>query len=361
MKTIIFCALALATCSGVAAEPQTAAPTGVAAFLTELDALRSDAHIPGLSVAVVRDGEILLAAGLGYANIEQGVAATAQTPYDIASVTKPLSAVVALKLVEAGTLDLDKPIASYSDWTEFCQAFSEQPSIFAQDLRCEPPTHTLRHLLSHTATGEPGTRFSYNPILYSWASRPIMAVTDATFSSLVAQHVFAPAGMQQSARRYRDLPLRADLAARLTTSYQIDEAGVARPSGPRSRQGDGAAGGVISTVLDLAAFDIALDDGKLISADSRAEMMTPMRSNSGAALDYGLGWYLQDYDGLSLVWHSGWWEDAASSLYLKVPEQNLSLILLANSEGIWWHNPLDEAAVEQSRFAQAFLSAFAQR
>ena len=114
-------------------------------------------------------------------------------------------------------------------------------------------------------------------------------------------------------------------------------------------------------MLDLAAFDIALDDGKLISADSRAEMMTPMRSNSGAALDYGLGWYLQDYDGLSLVWHSGWWEDAASSLYLKVPEQNLSLILLANSEGIWWHNPLDEAAVEQSRFAQAFLSAFAQR
>ena len=58
------------------------------------------------------------------------------------------------------------------------------------------------------------------------------------------------------------------------------------------------------------------------------------------------------------MWHSGWWEDAYSALYLKVPALNLSFIILANSEGVWWDNPLDRAEVERSEFAQAFLQAF---
>jgi len=164
--------------------------------------------------------------------------------------------------------------------------------------------------------------------------------------------------MRESARKYRDLPLREDLVKRLAPPYRIDDTGTAIRGGPRPPQGDGAAGGVVSTVLDLAKFDIALDRGVLISAESRAEMMTPTRSVSGETLPYGLGWFVQEYEGHKLVWHSGWWEDAYSALYLKIPDQNLSLILLANSEGIWWDNPLERAEVERSQFAQAFLSAF---
>jgi CubicO group peptidase (beta-lactamase class C family) len=314
-----------------------------------------------LSVAVVKDHEIVLAAGLGYAVVEDGIPATAETAYDIASVAKPLSAVVALRLVEAGVLDLDRPLVDYSEWTDFCTEFSQQPSIFARELRCQPPSHALRHLLSHTATGTPGTRFSYNPVLYSWASRPIMAAADAPFSALVERYVFIPAGMKKSARKHRELPLREDLAQRLAPPYRIDSSGAILRAPARRPQGDGAAGGVVTTVLDLARFDVALDQGLLISAESRAEMMAPTRSINGEALPYGLGWYVQEYDGHTLVWHSGWWEDAYSALYLKIPTLNLSFILLANSEGIWWDNPLDRAAVERSQFAQAFLSAFVDR
>ncbi len=330
----------------------------IASFVQKLDSLRKEANIPGLSVAVVRNQAIVLAAGLGHADVENDIPATAETPYDIASVAKPLSAVVALRLVEAGGLDLDRPIADYSEWDSFCTGFSQQPTIFAQELLCDLPGHTLRHLLSHTATGTPGTWFSYNPILYSWASRPIMAATDASFSSLVERYVFKPVDMKESARKYRDLALREDLAKRLAPPYRIDDTGTAIRGGPRPPQGDGAAGGVVSTVLDLAKFDIGLDRGVLISADSRAEMMTPTRSVNGKALPYGLGWFVQEYEGNKLVWHSGWWEDAYSALYLKIPDHNLSLILLANSDGIWWDNPLERAEVERSQFAQAFLSAF---
>jgi CubicO group peptidase (beta-lactamase class C family) len=325
-------------------------------LIAALEALRREARIPGLSIAVVDHGAVVLAQGLGFADPENRVAATADTPYDIASVTKPLSAVVMLRLVERGIVDLDRPIAEYSDWQEFCEAFREQPSIFARDLHCDPPVHTLRHLFSHTAQGSPGERFSYNPVLFSWASRPIMAVTGVPYSDLVRQHVFEPAGMVRSARRHRALGLPEHLAGDLAPPHRLDDSGSVVRSPRPGPQGDGAAGGIISTVADLARFDIALDAGVLLSPELRALAMTPSRSSSGEILAYGLGWFLQKYGGSQLVWHSGWWEDAYSALYLKVPDRNVTIILLANSEGLWWDNPLDEARVEDSPFARAFLS-----
>lgn len=355
--------LLMVTAASSVAGAQERRPAGapspdIPAFVQRLDSLRKAANIPGVSVAVVRDREIVLALGLGYADLEHRVPATAQTPYNIASVAKPLSAVVALRLVEKGRLDLDRPMADYSEWAEFCTEFFRQPSIFARELRCAPTVHTLRHLLSHTATATPGSRFSYNPVLYSWASRPIAAAGGAPFSALVEQYVFVPAGMEQSARVFRDLPLRDDLAGRLAPPHRVGATGAIERAPKPPPQGDGAAGGVITTVLDLARFDVALDQGKLVSAESRAAMMTPMLSSNSEAFPYGLGWYVQEYQGHTLVWHSGWWEDAYSALYLKVPALDLSFILLANSEGVWWDNPLDRAEVQRSQFAQAFLHAF---
>ena len=86
--------------------------------------------------------------------------------------------------------------------------------------------------------------------------------------------------------------------------------------------------------------------------------MTPARSSSGAALPYGIGFFVQEHRGRKLVWHSGWWEKAYSAIYLKLPDEKLTLILLANSEGLWWDNPLDTAEIEKSPFVAAFLEHF---
>jgi len=354
--------LILATCIGVSAKQgadhRSAPWAGIPAFIQRLDSLRRAGDIPGLSVAVVKNQAVVLALGLGYADVEQRIPATAETPYNIASVTKPLSAVVALRLVEEGVLDLDRPMADYTEWAEFCAEFSRQPSIFAKGLRCQPPVHTLRHLLSHTATATPGNHFSYNPVLYSWASRPIAAAAGTPFSTLVERYIFAPAGMGRSARTYREQPVREDLAKALAPPHRVGTSGKIERAPAPPPQGDGAAGGVITTVLDLAKFDVALDQGVLISAASRAAMMTPTRSSDGETLPYGLGWFVQEYQGHTLVWHSGWWDDAYSALYLKIPTLDLTFIVLANSEGVWWDNPLDRAEVQRSKFAQAFLRAF---
>ena len=109
-------------------------------FTQDLEALRQAAQIPGLSVAVVRDRELILARGLGYADLERQIPATAETTYNIASVSKPISAVVALKLAEEGKLDLDRPIAEYSDWTEFCKAFQNSSDLLPRPaLRARGP------------------------------------------------------------------------------------------------------------------------------------------------------------------------------------------------------------------------------
>jgi CubicO group peptidase (beta-lactamase class C family) len=185
-------------------------------------------------------------------------------------------------------------------------------------------------------------------------------VAGEPFSSLVEQLVFRPAGMGRSARIHRRLPLRAELAEVLAVPYHWDSAG-ATPrlvrSTPPPPQGDGAAGGVVSTVTDLARFDLALDAGRLLGDSLRRLLWEPTRNAAGATLPYGLGWFVQEVGGRRVVWHTGLWEGRYSALYLKIPEERLTLILLANGSGLQWPTPLDGADIRGSAFARAFFAA----
>jgi CubicO group peptidase (beta-lactamase class C family) len=343
------------------AAPAVAQGNDVQAFAAEVDSLRMAAGIPGLSIAVVRDGRVVLARGFGWADVEARVPVTEHTPFNIASVTKTVSGVVAMRLVEQGRIDLDSRLSSFANWDEFCaEAATDGPRIFFRDLDCNQPI-TLRQLMGMRINGVAGERFYYNPIAFSWASRPMMQATGRTFSDLVADEVFRPAGMTESARIHRALPLRTDLAARLALPYHLDSAGAVIRSEPPGPQGDGAAGGVISTAADLARFDIALDDGRLLADSSKQIMWSAGRNSAGQALPYGVGWFVEDAGGRRAVWHTGLWDGAYSALYLKLPDERLSLILLANSEGLRWEKGLDEAAIERSPFAAAFLRRFGKR
>jgi CubicO group peptidase (beta-lactamase class C family) len=336
-----------------------------AVLAARFDSLRRARRIPGLAMVVLRDTTMVLARGFGLADVERQVPVTPETPFNIASVAKPISAVVALRLAADGVLDLDRPMRRYQGFAEFCDDVRGEGGIFFGDWGCQGDRLTLRHVLSMTANGEPGTRFWYNPPSYSWASRPMAEVAGRPFSDLVDSLVFRPAGMRGSVRVNRRLPLRADLAARLATPYHVDSAGRTVRSDPPPPQGDGAAGGVIASAMELARFDIALSAGRLLAPEWRAKLWTPARTPAGAALPYGLGWFLGEYRGRRLAWHTGLWESRYSALYLKVlgdaPAERLTLILLANSDALQWETRFDEAAIERSPFATAFLAAFPAR
>jgi CubicO group peptidase (beta-lactamase class C family) len=350
-------------------EPGTAARDEDNAVATRLavrfDALRRARRIPGLAVVILRDTTVVFARGFGVADVERRIPVTPETPFNVASVSKPISAVVALRLAQDGALDLDRPMQRYQGFAEFCQSARAEGGIFFSDYACEGDRLSLRHVLSMTANGEPGSRFWYNPPSYSWASRPMAEVTGRPFSDLVDDLVFRPAGTLHAARIHRRLPLRAELAALLATPYHVDSGGrVARSEAPPP-QGDGAAGGVIASAMDLARFDIALSDGRLLSIEWRAKLWAPTLTSAGTVLPYGLGWFLAEYEGRRLAWHTGVWEGQYSALYLKVlnerSAERLTLILLANSDGLQWKTRLDEAAIERSPFAVAYLAAFPER
>ena len=114
---------------------------------------------------------------------------------------------------------------------------------------------------------------------------------------------------------------------------------------------------MVSTVLDLAKFDVAMDRNLIASEESKETMFTPTLSNSGEPLPYGMGWFVQEHEGVQLIWHYGQ-QTTYSSLILKVPEEELTLILLANSDGASAPFNLGEGDMLKSPFAVMFIDLF---
>lgn len=334
-------------------------------FAEKLESLRKEHAIPGLAATVVHNQAQIWSEGYGMADLEEKVPVTSDTPFWIASVTKTFLGLLFLLLDADGEISLDDRINEVPEWGKFCKWLTNSGIIFGEDLRCNEAI-TVRHILNHTVNGKPGTRFSYNPFMYSRLSRYIEHAYGRSVNSVKGQHntlaqiveerILSPARMERtmSSQWQRS---KALVFFDMAQGYGISNGNYDRRTRPGRALPGGA--GIVSTVNDLARYDVALDTNVLASGDIMKKLFAPAVTPSGTSLPYAFGWYVQEYCGERLVWHSGWDEEAGfSALYLKVPARELTLILLANSEGLWWGNPLDGAEVEKSAFAQAFLNLF---
>ena len=317
-----------------------------------LEELRGFLKIPGISAAVVQDQKLVWAKGYGLADQERGVAATPQTPYRIASLTKTFASTLLLQLVEQGKLNLDDPMSKYS------------PEQFKDD------KVKVRHVLSHTSEGTPGARYSYNGNRFAALDDVVAKVSGKPFRQLLAENILEKIGMTESVPGQDALSQKELLAAVGPTVAKRYEATLARIAKPYTLYGKdemvltgypfrniSTSAGLVSTVTDLAKYDIALDRGLFLQKETQALAWTPMTANDGRKLPYGLGWFVQDYQGLKLYWHYGqWWQ--FSSLILKIPDKNLTLILMANSDGLSTPFGLGAGDVLNSAFASTFLRLF---
>jgi CubicO group peptidase (beta-lactamase class C family) len=296
-------------------------------FEAKLEYLRQQMKIPGFSAAVVKDQELVWAKGFGYADLENGIEATPDTPYHLASVTKPIAATLIMQLVEEGVLDLDDPVSEYG-----------------VELESEG-TILVRHLLTHTSEGVPGTVYKYNGDRYCYLGRVIEGATGKSFTELLHERILGPLGMTNSGPNYPQCqiafgqgPSQLDwdnnylqINQELPRPYQLDPSyDIVEGAYPSAFN---PAAGLISTVVDLAKFDIALNQNVLLDEETKARMFEPAFSTYSGQSDlmYGLGWFIEEYMGTRLVWHSGRWAPSISSLYLKVPEENLTFIIMANT------------------------------
>jgi len=318
-------------------------------FEAYLEPLRRQAGIPGLSAAILLDGEVVWERGYGFQNQEARVRATPDTPYLVADLSQTLAAVLLLQCVEQRRLELDAPVRSYG-------------------LNLPEPGVTMRHLLSHTSAGIPGSTFLYDPARFAQLTNLVTTCIPQPYRKSVSHRILEHLAMQDSVPG-RDLQNPAVVPAddyeraqleryqrvleRLAVPYRMDKGNRAfRNDLPP--EGISAAAGLVSTVRDLARFDRAVDSTLLLDS-TRALAWTNATRSDFSSVPTGLGWFVQTYRGERIVWHFGLIPNAYSSLILKVPSRRLTLIMLANSDRLSSPFPLHMGDVTTSVFASLFL------
>jgi CubicO group peptidase (beta-lactamase class C family) len=333
-----------AACSGTTVPEAGPAAQTFAEFESQLDRIRADLAIPGMSAIVMVRDATLWEGSLGVADIPSQKRVTPQTQFHLASLTKTFASTIVLQLVEQGLVSLDDPVSKYGI------------SL------ASPGTIRVRHLLSHTSEGVPGEQFRYNGDRFALLDAVIQQATSQPFAKRVVDRIVAPLGLQQTAPN----PLNAaafaasgkdpaTYIAAMATGYGIDDGmhpvRVAYPTLFSS------AAGLVSTAREVARYSTALDTGQFISAATRTLAYTPARGANNQILPYGLGWFISEVSGHTLVWHYGYWT-GNSSLIIKEPSRGLTFVALTNSDQLSARFKLGSGDLMSSTVAQAFVNAF---
>lgn len=322
---------------------------GAARLADRLEVLRQQAGLVGLAAVALHEDERLFARGYGLADRARRVPMRIDTPFDVGTLAIPLSAVLAMQLVERRQLDLDRPIADEPGLAlalaSRCAAAPRPPN--GGGVNCRDARTSVRDLFTF---GPPAGQHA----LAGLSARVMARGTTVAFSTLFEQLVLLPASMPHSARWHAGRPLAADLTQDLAPAYPGGPAG--EPVMPRAPAADEADGGLVSTAADLARFDIALMRGTLIAPAAREAMWRPVAAGEGARPLHGLGWSVGERGGRRIVWQVGRGA-GGSALYLKAPDSGFTLLLLANGPGLD-ATQLDGRGSPRSPFADAFYDAF---
>jgi CubicO group peptidase (beta-lactamase class C family) len=308
-------------------------------FESVLERIRTDLKIPGFSAAITKNRKIVWAKGFGYSNKERGINATPETVYHLASVTKPFAAVIIMQILEENKLTLEIPISDYGINLE------SQGIIL------------VKHLLSHTSEGVPGSYYNYNGGRYAYLDAVISCASGKTFCELLNEKIILPLNLNLTTPN----PLSPNNCLQNTSILDKLAQGYT-PNGQDPMPLPTlfvSAAGLISNVIDVSKFSIALDDDVLLTAASKELMFTPFISNSGSELPHGLGVFVDNNEGVKIIWHYGYW-DSYSALIMKIPERELSFVILANTNRLSSasNNIGRDEDVNHSVAAQEFLNAF---
>ncbi len=343
---LLLVCLTLAATGAVARQSQVTALVPVDGYL---EALRVQAGIPGLSAALVLDGEVVWERGLGFQNQEARIRATPDTPYPIADLSQTVAAVLVLQCAEQRRLNVDDPIRRHGG------------SVPEQNA-------TIRQVLNHTSATN-GEFFHYDQDRYSRLTQVVETCIPQPYRKSVAVSLLERLAMKDSVPG-RDLtsgsvlpePIFATevldryrrVLERVAVPYKVDKRGRLTRT-ELQPEGINAASGLVSTVRDLVRFDAALNDKLLLREETLAAAWAPSVSAQSGAMPMGMGWFVQNYKGEPVVWHFGLVANAYSSLIVKLPARKLTFILLANSDGLSAPFQLDAGDVTKSLFATLFL------
>ncbi len=306
----------------------------------QVDALmqRYQGEVPGASLLVVRNGQPLIQRGYGYANLEQHIQAGPETDYRLASITKQFIAAGVLLLREDGTLKLDDPIRKWlpqlpaSDDAITIEHMLTHTSGMTdyEDLIPEGQTEQVSdqqvlEMLSadHDSYFEPGSAYRYSNTAYVLLGLVIERASGQTLPAFLKQRIFTPLGMDNTLlyehHRGPGVPHRAFGYSFIDGAWQRTDQSLTSAT-----RGDG---GIYSSIHDLAKWDAALYDDRLLSDESRKLAFSPHVKVTGEpyAASYGFGWRITG----DTLWHSG--ESMGfRNVIVRWPNQHFTVVLLSN-------------------------------
>lgn len=311
-------------------------------------------QIPGVSLAVIKDGQIVLAKGYGFANVEHQVPVKPETIFQSGSMGKQFTATAVMLLMEDGKLAIDDKISKY---------FPGTPESW-QNI-------TIRHLLTHTSgmtdyppdfdfrrdytedelyerakaitlAFQPGDKWSYSNLGYVMLGILIHKVSGKFYGDFLQERVFKPLDMS-TARVISEADIIPNRAAgyRVDRNQQLKNQNWVSPS--LNTTADGA---LYMNVYDMAKWDAALYTEKLLKRSSLDQMWTPVKLNNGKTHPYGFGWALGEVKGHRYVQHGGAWQGFKAQI-MRYVDDKFTVVVFAN-----------QARANQAKLAQGVAALY---
>jgi CubicO group peptidase (beta-lactamase class C family) len=301
-------------------------------------------RIPGLELAMLRDGKVVKAKGYGLANVELDVAVKPETVFQTGSVGKQFTATAVMMLVEEGKVGLDDKLSKYLAGT---------PEIWKEV--------TVRNLLTHTSgiadytdseytkpgglinlrgdyteeelyrrfvqlplNFETGTKWKYSNTGYALLGFVIHKVTGEFYGDFLQERIFRPLGMNATR-----IISEADIVPNRASGYELVKGEIKNQEWVSATLNTTADGALYTNVMDLGKWDAALYTEKLLKKASFEQMWTPVKLKDGKSYPYGFGWFLNEANGHRLIEHDGAWQGFTMNIsrYL---DDRLTVIVMTN-------------------------------
>jgi CubicO group peptidase (beta-lactamase class C family) len=296
-------------------------------------------NVPGVAVAVIHKGQVVMAKGYGLANIEHNVPVTPDTIFQSGSIGKMFTAAVVMRQVEQGKMALEDPVTKY---------LPDAPAAWR--------TMTIRHMLTHTsgiANGNvdqdltreysdeqmvkdafaapldfaPGARWNYSNTAYVLLGIIVKKATGRSYLDILDTDVFKPLGMT-TARGISD----ADIVMNRASGYEPHDGVLKNQAYVSPTLNATADGSLYFSLNDMIAWNRGVEQGKVLTPASWKQVWTPVKLNSGKPYPYGFGWRVETAGGAPRYQHGGAWQ-GFRTFYSRYLGDEMSVIVLTNSGG----------------------------
>lgn len=312
--------------------------------------------IPGLAVAVAVAGKLVYSEGFGYADLEERVPVWPTTKFRIGSISKPLSAVALMRLVEAGKVDLDAPVQKYVPTFPNKGALITVRMVAGHLAGIRHYQDDEFHIQKHYANvleglkifeddplvAPPGTKFSYSSYGFNLLSAVIQSAAGQDFLSYMQQGVFTPLGLLHTTPDQN-----VEIVEQRARFYELPKDGAVENAPYVDNSYKWAGGGFLSTPEDLVRFGTALLEPGFLKGETLKAMFSSQKTTSGEETGYGIGWFVgKSKSGKQIYQHSGGSVGGTSQLIL-YPQTHIVIAMANNLSEAHWKREEVEGIAEK--------------